>query len=179
MNQEELQFAYKKPLSYPYSIDSVIEIETEGQLKLSFAMTYDSLLLFTSTHDSLVKFLRYDEDELRLLQRDIKGLRSYPVRDLQEGSKGGMKFHRIRKELIFSLDGVFNIKCEDVYGNKRDFRLDSHAGIYIPPFVLHTYKTIEDGELLVIANTLFNPSDLRTQDSYSQKMFRKLQEQYR
>jgi hypothetical protein len=177
MSQEELQFACEKPLSNPDSIEYVSEIEARGpwktksdaELKVLFAMPYDKLL----------EFLKYDENELRQLPENITGLRSYSVKGLVKGSLGGMEFHRIRKELLFGLEGVVDVECEDVYENKRRFRLDSQYGIYIPPFILHTYKTIEDGGVLVVANTLFNPEDKTTHDTYSQIIFRKLQEQYK
>ncbi len=173
---EELQFAHKKPSCNPLTVESVIEIETKGPWKTK--SDAELRVLFAMPHANLLEFLRYDENELGQLPENIKGLRSYSVRGIRKGNKGGIEFHRIRKELLFGLEGVFNIECEDVYGNKKDFELDSQRGIYIPSFVLHTYKTIEDGGLLVIANTLFNPDDPRTHDSYSQETFRWLQGQY-
>jgi hypothetical protein len=177
MSQEELQFACEKPSSDPVGIEYIMEIEARGpwktksdaELKVLFAMPYEKLL----------EFLKYDENELRQLPENIRGLRSYSVKGLRKGSLGGMEFHRIRKELLFGLEGVVDVECEDVYENKRRFRLDSQNGIYIPSFILHTYETIEDGGILVVANTLFNPEDKRTHDTYSQIIFRKLQERYK
>ena len=111
MSQEELKFACEKPLSNTDSIEYVSEIEARGpwktksdaELKVLFAMPYEKLL----------EFLKYDENELRQLPENIRGLRSYSVKGLRKGSLGGMEFHRIRKELLFGLEGVVDVECED------------------------------------------------------------------
>lgn len=176
MNQE-LEFAYKKPSNKPACVHDILEIASKGPWKTK--SDAELIVLFALPYDDLLGYIKYDESELRQIPEDIRGLRSYSVRGLKNGSMGGMEFHRIRKELLFGLEGLIDVECEDVYRNKRNFRLDSQKGIYIPPFILHTYETIEDAGLLVIANTLFNPDDSRTHDTYPQEVFRKLQEQYK
>jgi mannose-6-phosphate isomerase-like protein (cupin superfamily) len=176
MDQNESQFAYKKPLYSPPAIKDVKEIKSKGPWETRSKA--ELRVLFSIPHDNLLKFLRYDQNELRQLPEDVRGLRSYSVTGIKKGNKGSTEFHRIRKELLFGLDGAFNIECEDVYGNKRDFRVSSNNGIYIPSFVLHNYESIEDGRLFAVVNTLFNPDDPRTHDTYSKEIFRKLQRQY-
>jgi hypothetical protein len=45
------------------------------------------------------------------------------------------------------------------------------------PFILHAYEVLEEGSnLLIVANTLFNPNNSKTHDTYSIKEFRELQE---
>lgn len=120
--------------------------------------------------------MRHNREELNKIPEDIRGLRSYSVRGLPKDKIGGTEFHRIREELVFGLEGRVLWKCEDIYGGRREFELSSQKGVWVPPFVLHTYHTLEENSgLLVLANTLFNPDDPRTHDTYSREEFRKLQ----
>ena len=125
---------------------------------------------------------RYDHEELALVPADIRGLRIYTVRNIPEGTIAGTEWHRIRTEMIFALDGAVAWDCEDVFGEKRSFRLDQGAGIWMPPFILHTYTALLSGSrLMVVANTLFFPKEPReskTRDTYPEPEFRKLQGEY-
>ena len=70
-------------------------------------------------------------------------------------------------------------RIEDVYGNIRMFKLDPKTGLYIPPFMQHSFGFPKDSSFMVVANTLFNPQDPTTHDTYSYAAFTRLQEQYR
>lgn len=128
----------------------------------------------------LSKFFAYNNvDELNRIPEDIRGLRIYTVRDLPKGQIGGTEFHRIREEAIFGLEGSVKWECEDVFGNKKVLTISTDVGIWMSPFILHTYEVMDEGSgLLVIANTLFNPEDPRTHDTYSAEEFHELQGQY-
>ena len=117
--KKESQFAYKKPAYNPPSIENIIKIEAKGPWKTK--SNADLRVLFAMPQEYLLEFLKYDKDELKYLSRDIKGMRIYSVKGLRKGSKGGEEFHRVRNELIFGLNGVFDIECEDVYRNKKSF----------------------------------------------------------
>ncbi len=122
------------------------------------------------------KYLAYDQAELDPLPQDIRGLRIYTVRKLPQERIGGMEWHRVREEMIFVLEGSVLWECEDLYGNKRSYTLDGGAGIWMPPFILHTYTVLAEGSgLLVMANTLFIPDDPATHDTYSLEAFKELQ----
>jgi hypothetical protein len=69
---------------------------------------------------------------------------------------------------------------EDLYGATRVFEPARASILRIPPFILHTMESEEDGSaIVVIANTLFDADDARTQDSHSAVQFRELQWQMR
>jgi hypothetical protein len=122
------------------------------------------------------RYLTYDEGELRHVSADIRGLRLYRVRDLPLGRIGGTEFHRMRVEIAIGLTGAEQWECEDLDGATRRFVLTRVTGVRIPPFILHTYTVAEEGSgHLVIANTLFDPDDPRTHDTYSRATFRELQ----
>ena len=124
------------------------------------------------------QYFSYDSEETDRLSQDIRGLRIYTVRDLPQDKIGGMEWHRIREEMVFSLEGSVLWICEDALGNKREFTLDSGMGIWVPPGILHTYRVLEEGSgLLVVANTLFIPEDASTHDTYSLEDFHELQKQ--
>jgi oxalate decarboxylase/phosphoglucose isomerase-like protein (cupin superfamily) len=123
------------------------------------------------------KFFTYDEDELAKLPPGRKGLRLYSVVGLKKDKVGGKEFHRCKKEFFFIIDGSMSMECEDLYGNKRTCHLSPKQGLFIPPFILHTYTMESDGSFIVVANTLFDREDKRTYDTYSLDTFRELQAQ--
>lgn len=124
--------------------------------------------------------LSYDPKELATASQDIRGLRLYAVLDLPvNGLLGGTEFHKIRKEFVFCLRGAVWWKCEDMRCGEYYTTLAEGIGIFIPPYILHQYQVMEeDSILLVFCNTLFDPEDPGTRDTYSREVFRELQEQY-
>ncbi|MCK5059894.1 MAG: WxcM-like domain-containing protein [Candidatus Pacebacteria bacterium] len=139
------------------------DTKSQGKLMAVYAMPYAVVQS---------RYLDYDSEELHKISSDVRGLRIYTVRDLPAGKIGGIEWHRIREEIVFVLDGSFQWECEDFQGGKRQFTLDSRSGLWIPPFILHTYKARESGSgLFVLANTLFVPEDSTTHDTYSAEEF--------
>jgi len=158
---------------YP-SINDVKKIATRGPWRTK--SNGQLMVLFALSEIDLQSYFSYDQKELAQIPQDIRGLRSYTVRDLPQSEVGGGEFHRIRKEMVFGLEGSVKWQCEDLFGNKTETIITPNVGIYLPPYILHTYEVIEDKSgLLVIANTLFDPDDSRTHDTYSQKEFIELQ----
>ncbi len=177
MTKNEQEISCNILLSKPLTVNDIIEFEVKGP----WVTKSDAELqvLFSLPYKEVLKYLEYDEKELEIIQKDIRGLRSYTVRNLNSGSIGGMEFHRVRKEIIFGLEGCVEFELEDFYKGRKNLFLDSHKGIYIPPFILHTYEAIDDDSgLLIIANTLFDSDDYRTHDTFSEKIFKEIQEQY-
>lgn len=117
-------------------------------------------------------FFLYDEDELGHMppEFNIKGMRMYEVDNMNPDpvKLGGTEYHKIRQEIIFCQAGSVRWECEDLYGGKRVYVLDGVFGVWMPPYILHTYKVLqENSRLLIVANTLFDPDDSRTHDTYS------------
>lgn len=168
----------KKPI---YSVPNIKDIHTidrkgpwntksGGELNVLFGIPIDEIE---------AKFFNYNQDELDKLPRDVRGLRSYTVRNLATGSIGANEWHRIRNELVFAINGSAKWTCEDIYGKRVEFMLDQKSGVWTPPFILHTYEALQDNtELMVIANTLFFTDDPESQDTYSIDTFHDLQTQY-
>lgn len=124
-------------------------------------------------------FFQYDTDELAAIPNDVRGLRAYRVRDIPKGAVGANEWHKVRHELVFALSGRVRWLCEDVYGDTQETILDEHTGIWVKPGILHTYEALSSAAgLLVIANTLFNPNDPATHDTYSANTFYELQAAY-
>lgn len=122
------------------------------------------------------QYLTYDDAELARVPSDLRGLRLYHVRDLPNRSIGGMEFHRVRVEIAIGLVGCERWEFEDLRGGTRIVDLTPTTGVRLPPFILHTYTVLAEGSgHLVITNTLFDPDDPRTHDTYSLDTFRKLQ----
>ncbi len=178
MTKNEQEIFWSISPDRPSNVNDVIEFEVRGPWMTK--SNAELQVLFSLPYSEALKYLEYDEKELERIQKDIRGLRSYTVRNLKIGNKGGMEFHRVRKEIIFGLEGYVRLELEDFYKGKKDISLNSHKGIYIPPFILHTYDAVENNSgLLIIANTLFDPDDDKTHDTFSEKIFREIQEQYR
>ncbi len=134
-----------------------------GDLMVSLALPLEQISM---------GFLNYDLEELSRIPEDIRGLRIYTVRGLSTGRIGGTEFHRIRQEYIQVLEGATSWEFEDLYGEKSTCILQGARSVYIPPFILHTYQVLEEGSgITVLANTLFNPENPATQDTYSKDIF--------
>ena len=145
------------------------ESKSGAQLSVVFAF---------SQSDLERKFFRYSDKELERIPKEfeIRGARLYCVAGIPRGSIGGTEFHRIREEMVFGFAGAVRWMCEDLSGAKREFVITKDIGIWMPPYVLHTYESLEDNSgLLVFANTLFDPDDSKTSDSYSAEEFLALQ----
>lgn len=127
-----------------------------------------------SIERTMNEFFNYDAHELARIGVDIRGLRMYTISDFPLGGVGGKEFHRIREELAFTLEGRVKWILEDLYGGKREFVLGAGQGIWVKPFILHTYEVLEKGSsLLIVCNTLFNHADRTTHDTYSAEIFRR------
>ena len=133
-------------------------------------------VLLGLTQDKLSGFFKYDNDELTKVKKDIRGLRLYNVKNLKNGSVGANEWHKIRTEIVFVMQGSVEWQCEDVYGAITIVNLDTTNGILVPANILHKYTALaDDTSLLVIANTLFDPKDTQTHDTYPNTQFHKLQ----
>lgn len=121
-------------------------------------------------------FFSYNQEELSKIPMDLRGFRIYTVEKVSKGNIGGTEFHRIRKEIVLGLEGAFEWECEDLFGSKLIIRITPENGILIPPFLLHTYKSLKrNSALLVVANTLFDAAWPATHDTYPLEEFRRLQ----
>jgi hypothetical protein len=176
--KNNFDFASEKPVVDPPPILDSEKIKVRGPWTTKSNAKLTVLNAFP--HFMVERYLRHDENEAMEIPQDIRGLRLYHVRGLKKDSVGGKEFHRIRKEFFFGLEGVVDIELEDLYGDTKKYVLDVETGVYIPNFILHTYKTREDNSgILAVANTLFFPEDPRTHDTYTEKVFRKLQKIYK
>lgn len=139
-----------------------------GHLSVPFALPYAEAK----------RFLEGDPSELARMPEVARGLRMFVVENMPVGGVGGGEFHRNRSEIIFTMCGKLSWSCEDLYGSTRVFEPSRERIIRIPPFILHTMRAEEDGSaIMVIANTLFDADDVRTQDSHPAAQFRELQKQ--
>lgn len=146
------------------------DTKSGGRLDVIFAMSLATVQ---------EKYLRYEDAEIKRVPKDIRGLRVYTVRDLPKGKIGGTEFQRIREEMIFVLEGSVLWTCEDLFGDQKNFVLNNCVGVWMPPFILHTYEALEEKSgLLVIANTLYDPDDSGTYDTYTTEEFRELQKEF-
>ena len=159
-----------------FTINSVEKIDCSQTWETKAGAT---LRVLTKDSYSLLvlRFFLYDKEELKKTG-DIRGLRTYTVRNQNPGRLGGMEFHRLRWEYVIGLEGGFEWLCEDLWGQKKISIISVSKGILLPPSILHTFKAVEKNSgLLVVCNTLFNPSDEKTWDSYPESEFRKLQQE--
>lgn len=121
-------------------------------------------------------YLSYDQEALDRVPKDVRGLRCYTVEDIPRGAIGANEFHELRQELLLVLQGSFRMVCEDLRGGRREFTITRAQGLWIPALILHTYEALEEGSsFAVIANTLYDPDDPQTHDSYSREEFKKRQ----
>lgn len=168
----------KNPSKPPYSLYDVVPINVTGPwdtksgglLSVLFSMDYNEIVN---------KFFSYDQADLDMIGKDIRGLRSYSITDLTRGAVGANEWHRVRNEIVFATKGTVRWSYEDLYGKKAETILDATHGVFTPRCVLHTYEVISlTATLLCINNTVFFPNDSSTHDTYSAVSFRKLQKAF-
>ncbi|MBW2990625.1 cupin domain-containing protein [Candidatus Woesearchaeota archaeon] len=174
---KKTEFPCTLPEKKADSIAAVKEFATQGPWRTKSEGELNVLLKMPL--QILSSYLSYDMNELANISEDIRGLRLYSVRKLKKGSRGGGEFHRIRKEIVIGMEGRVQYEFEDVYKNKRTALLLPDNGFFIPQFMMHSYEVIEDSGLLVVANTLFNPLNPATHDTYSAEIFQVLQQHYK
>ncbi len=120
----------------------------------------------------------YDQAELDQVPGDVRGLRIYRVKDIPEGVTGANEWHKIRNELLVVLEGSAVWSCTDITGAHREFTLTTGVSVLTPHHILHAYRALVDHtSLMVVANTLFNPENPATHDSYSAEEFAKFTSQ--
>lgn len=126
-------------------------------------------VLLALDYSELSRFLSYDETELVKIPFDIRGLRIYRVSNLKKDALGGNEWHKLKTEIVYMTKGSARWLLEDKNGNKIEYTIDRQTGgLYIPTHILHTYIALEnDSEIIVLTNTLYNPSDITTHDVYS------------
>ncbi len=157
---------------YP-SIHDIEVIKTPGNWATKSGGNLD--VLTRVGHDLVTKFFTYDPDELAKVPEDIRGLRLYRVSGIPEGTLGANEWHRVRNELFTVLKGRVIWTCQDTYGNIQEFDVTPNTTVFTPHHILHTYRATEgDTALMVVANTLFNPENPATHDSYKADDFQKL-----
>jgi hypothetical protein len=156
------------------TVDAIRIIESRGPWQSKSGGELD--VLFGFDQEEVRAFLDFANPEFDRVQlesgEDIRGLRSYSVSNIPKDSIGAQEWHRARTEYVRALSGSALWTCVDFEGNERTFTLDAKTAVIIPPEILHTYQALEDNtRLQVICNTLFNPDNKLTHDSYSQESF--------
>jgi hypothetical protein len=136
-------------------------------------------VLFALSRAELDAFLDAENPEFDIVQSssgyDIRGLRSYSVSEIPNGSIGANEWHRARTECVIALSGRALWHCVDLAGDERNFTLDGSNAVITPPGILHTYTALEDDtRLQVICNTLFIPDEPSTHDTYPKDTFEEL-----
>jgi len=157
----------------PFSIKDVRMLKTGGPWRTKSNGILRVRFSFPEEAE-LQELLRWNNEETKNIP-NIRGLRYYSVEDLHEGEIGGKEFHKVRQEMIFVTKGSVLWRCKDLYGNIKINVLTPKNGIWMPPFILHTYEVLEEGTgLAVIANTTFDPENPATHDTFSFSEFQKL-----
>ncbi len=165
MNSKEEYFSIKdvKLIKTP----NTWETKSGGTLTVPLALPIETLTKI---------FLHYSQKELREVPENIRGLRIYLVNDIPQGKTGGKEFHKIREEIVIVVQGSAKWTCEDITGDTKEFTLKMGQGIWNRPYIFHTYESLEDHTILaVVCNTLFNPDNPKTHDTYKEEEFRALQ----
>lgn len=158
--------------TYP-TVDDIIVIETKGRWRTKSGGELEVLTRIDNECRELL--FSYDQNELDLLPKDIRGLRSYRVSNIPKDCVGANEWHKIRNELVVVLEGSALWSCTDTKGKTRDIILEQGISVFTPHHILHTYKSLAtDTSLMVLTNTLFYTEIPETHDSYSREEFKKL-----
>ena len=97
------------------------------------------------------------------LDRDIpfEVKRMFYVYDVHDQNDRGKHSHHKTKQLLISIKGSINVKCDDGMGGVREWELRTPwNALYIPEMIWdeQIYNS-KDSILLVLSNTNYDPSD--------------------
>lgn len=153
-----------------HTIDEVRILRIDGSWKTKSGGHLEVMLALPQ--EEVIAFLDYNNPAFDKVPHNLRGLRVYTVKDIPEGAIGANEWHKIRTEVITVIDGRATLRCVDMIGQEREFYLDGNQSIVIPPTLMHTYHATENRtRLQVITNTLFDPNDPSTQDTFSMEEF--------
>ncbi len=141
----------------------------------------DGLLsvMFALDQDTLTHIMQPDPHELSLVPNLRLGVRIFHLSNLAPGRIGGQHFHRVKEEIIVLTEGSVEYLLEDVYGGQRVVLMDGLTrGLYIPSFIRHTYTVRDSAKLLGVSNTLYDPEDKSTYDTFGDETFQMLRRHY-
>jgi hypothetical protein len=160
------------------SIDDIKIVETRGPWASKSGGELNVLMALPQ--EVVAEFLDYYHPGFDTVQqrtgKNIRGLRVYNVNGIPKDSIGAMEWHDIRTECVVALGGSAVWQCVDFDGKETEVVLDGKTSVIVPPGILHTYIALEDNtRLQVICNTLFDPEDPLTHDTYSKELFTRLQ----
>ena len=109
----------------------------------------------------------FDESDGRLtpveFHKDVpfKVKRMFYVFGVHNQNDRGKHSHYETKQLLISINGAIDVKCDDGIGGVRTWKLSKPwNALYIPEMIWdEQIYTSNDSVLLVLANTLYNTSD--------------------
>lgn len=148
-----------------------------AKLYLRINLTNEQLAeRFRFSHDSELRAL---EEESGLPRRDILGMRQYLQTGFDPGADGGGEFHRFRSEILLGLQGRVEVDLEDVYGKKKTVVLTASRAVLVPPFILHTFRSLQQGSMFrVHCNTVWLGEEHKDLDIHDKQAFGLLQQEY-
>jgi hypothetical protein len=157
---------YKRIINNFPNVECVKHVHVDGPWKSKSGGILSSLL--TLDLSSLLFFLNGRGN----FEKKDRGLHIYRVNYIPNNGKGGKEFHKEREEIVFCSQGVIAWDFEDLFGKKRHIGgISETEGLWIPPYILHTYKALEDhSELIVVSNTIFGSGE----DVYDKEEFEKM-----
>lgn len=160
------------------SINDIKTIETRGPWKAKSGGQLNVLMALPQ--EVVTDFLDYNHPGFDSIEKktnkNIRGLRIYNVANIPKDSIGGLEWHDIRTEYVVALGGSAVWQCVDFEGKEAEFILNEKTSVIMPPGILHTYTALEDNtRLQVVCNTLFDPDDPETHDTYSKEVFERIQ----
>ena len=91
----------------------------------------------------------------------FKVKRMFYVFGVHNQNDRGKHSHYKTKQLLISINGAIDVKCDDGIGGVRTWKLDKPwKALYIPEMIWdEQIYTSSDSVLLVLANTLYDTSD--------------------
>ena len=87
--------------------------------------------------------------------------RMFYVYDVHDQNDRGKHSHHKTKQLLISINGAIDIRCDDGMGGERTWQLNQPwEALYVPEMIWDEQIYVgNNATLLVLANTLYDPSD--------------------
>lgn len=97
---------------------------------------------------------------------DVK--RAYWVYSAPDGIGRGFHAHKCLQQVLCCLHGQIKVEAENGKGWSFSFELDRpNMGLYMPPWIWHTFKLLNDGILLSLTSDIFKEDDyMREYNNY-------------
>lgn len=130
---------------------------------MSGKVTKQTLPVFsgpTGSDAPLLKRLLLPQGELTSIHNAEEAIHYIAFIELREGGARGNHYHKLKKEMVYVIQGEVRLVVEDVATRERaTVPLQAGDVATIPVGIAHVLRTVKPGQAIEFSPALFDPTD--------------------